>query len=351
MGILDTPAIGTHTWLEFVLAVAIVAVVAVAATFLLNFVVAAVARRRGWDLAKIGRILRPFLTLLTIIGLWIAMVVTLPEADWRVPLTHLAVILVIAVSAWLLAGIVSFAFEAVRLRYPIDVADNSKARRVRTQLDILHRVAGAVIITIAIGAILLTFPGVSALGASVLASAGVAGVVAGLAAQTTLSNVFAGVQLAFSDAIRVDDVVVVEDEWGRIEEMTLSYVVVRIWDDRRLVLPSTYFTTTPFANWTRHASAITGTVELDVDWSVPISALRARFDEVLSGQKLWDRRASGVQVTEATGGIVRVRLLMTAADSGSLWDLRCIMREAMVEWVREASPRAVPRTRVEMLEE
>jgi hypothetical protein len=178
-----------------------------------------------------------------------------------------------------------------------------------------------------------------------LASAGVISIVAGLAAQTSLVNVFAGMQLAFTDAIRVDDVVVVQKEWGRIEEITLTYVVVHIWDDRRLILPSTYFTTTPFENWTRRQSEVMGTVEFDLDWRGPVEDMRAELRNVLAGTNLWDERVGVLQITEATGGFVRVRILVSAADSAALFDLRCLIREAMVTFLQQGHPEALPQQR------
>jgi hypothetical protein len=156
-------------------------------------------------------------------------------------------------------------------------------------------------------------------------------IVAGLAAQSTLANVFAGVQLAFSDAIRVDDVVIADGEWCRIEEITLTYVVVHIWDDRRLVLPSTYFTTTPFENWTRHSSELLGSVEFDLDWRVSPAQMREQLDEILSRTALWYNRTAVLQVTDALGGFVRIRILVTTVDAPTLFDLRCFVREERVE--------------------
>lgn len=339
-----------RSWPAFALAVGIVAAAAALAAFIVHRGVRLLARHRGWDYARIGRIVGPFLTLVAVIGMWVAVRLTLPLTDWLDGIGRVALILVIASAAWLLSGVIAFAFGAVRARYPIDVADNGAARRVRTQLGLVERITSVVLVIFALGAILLTFPGVQALGASVLASAGLVSVIAGLAAQSTLSNLFAGVQLAFSDALRVDDVVVVEDEWGRIEEMTLSYVVVRIWDERRLVLPSTYFTTTPFTNWTRSSSDITGTVYVDLDWTVPLDGLRAHFDEFLATRPEWDGRGSSVAVTDAVGGVVQVRFVVTAGDSGSLWDLRCAVREEIVRWAQSIAPVALPRTRVDRID-
>ena len=250
----------------------------------------------------------------------------------------------------MLAAVIGFLFSRADARYPMDVEDNRVARRVHTQTAILRRVINVAIVVVAIGAILLTFPGVEALGASLLASAGILSVVAAIAAQSTLGNLFAGLQLAFSDAIRVDDVVVVNEEWGRIEEITLTYVVVHIWDDRRLVLPSTTFTTQSFENWTRRGSELLGSIFFDVDWRVSPARMREHLHRVLATEPLWDGRTSVLQVTDAVGGFVNVRILVTAANSGALWDLRCNVREAMVEWLQAEGAAALPRTRVELVE-
>ncbi|MGI8459725.1 MAG: mechanosensitive ion channel family protein [Propionibacteriaceae bacterium] len=256
----------------------------------------------------------------------------------------------IGTGAWLLAAVLLF-FEDLGLRrYRTDVADNRTARRLRTQVLVIRRLTVALVVLIALGAALLSFPGVKAVGASLLASAGLISVVAAVAAQSTLANLFAGVQLAFSDAIRIDDVVVVEQLWGRIEEITLSYVVVHIWDDRRLVLPSTYFTSQPFENWTRRSSELVGAVEIDLDWRVDLEALRERLAEIVAVTPLWDGRKQVVQVTDAVGGLVRVRAVMTAVDAPTLFDLRCHVREHLIVWAREhADATAVPRQRVELV--
>jgi mechanosensitive ion channel-like protein len=197
---------------------------------------------------------------------------------------------------------------------------------------------------------LMTFPGVRALGASLLASAGLISVIAALAAQSTLGNLIAGLQLAFSDAVRIDDVVVVEGEWGRIEELTLTYVAVQIWDDRRLILPTSYFTTKPFQNWTRTGSAVLGTAEIDVDWSLPIEPMREELRAVCEGTELWDGRVCVLQVTDAVGGMIRLRALVSANDAPSLWDLRCLVRERLVTWVFEHRSDSLPRLRAEVRE-
>ena len=276
--------------------------------------------------------------------------VTVPPllGSWQQPVAAILNVAVVATVAWLVAAVVLRIEEFTLQRFRVDVADNLAARRVHTQISILRRVTIVAISVVAVAAALITFPQARAAGASLLASAGLAGVIAGLAAQSTLGNLFAGLTLAFGNALRLDDVVVVEGEWGRIEEITLTYVVVRIWDQRRLILPSSYFTTTPFQNWTRTSADILGTVELDVDWSVPVEAMREAARRVVEGSDLWDGRVFGLQITDATGGLVRARVLVSAADSSRLWDLRCLIRERLVAWLQQEHPTALPRTRTEL---
>ncbi|MEN3614029.1 mechanosensitive ion channel family protein [Plantactinospora sp. ZYX-F-223] len=267
---------------------------------------------------------------------------------WRRTLLHLLVLAVIGTTAWLVASLLLVSEDTALARFRLDVPDNRQARRIKTQIVMLRRVTIAVIVVLAAGVMLMTFPSVRGVGASVLASAGVIGVVAALAAQSVLGNVFAGLQLAFSDAVRLDDVVVVEGEWGRIEELTLSYVVVQIWDDRRLILPTSYFTTKPFQNWTRTQAAVLGTAEFEVDWSVPVQAMREELRRLVEGTELWDGRTCVLQVTDAVGGMVRLRALVSAADAPRLWDLRCLVREHLVGWLRDQRPTALPRLRTEV---
>ena len=252
--------------------------------------------------------------------------------------------------AWLVGALLLYLEDLGLQRYRTDVTNNQNARRLRTQVIVIRRLTVALVVLVAVGAALLTFPGVRAVGASLLASAGLVSVVVGVAAQSTLANVFAGIQLAFSDAIRIDDVVVVDQQWGRIDEITLSYVVVHLWDDRRLVLPSGYFTKEPFENWTRRNSELLGTVELDLDWRADVEALRTHLGEVVRGTPLWDGRTQALQVTDAVGGLIRVRALVSAVDAGALFDLRCHVRERLVTWAQDqAAAAALPRQRVELV--
>lgn len=258
-------------------------------------------------------------------------------------------VLLIAGVAWLVIQAAYAVTDVVLARLGMVEGDgNRRARRIRTQITLVRRVAAAVIIVVALGAMLFSFPAVRALGAGLLASAGILGVVAGIAAQSTLSNLIAGLQIVFSDALRLDDVVVVDQEWGRIEELTLTYVVLRLWDERRLILPVSHFTTTPFENWTRHGSRVIGHVMLRVDWSIPVEELRAELYRGLREHPLWDQKDWILQVTDVQpNGLVELRALMSAADAPSVWDLKCDMREHLVKYIRENHPQALPRFRVQ----
>ena len=298
------------------------------------------------DLARTAHY--PFLAAVTIFTIQQSVRAAAGNFDGRRGVMHLLVILSIAAFAWLVAALVLVLEDFALSRWRTDVPDNLKRRRFKTQVVILRRVTVAAIVVIALGIVLMTIPGIRALGASLLASAGLISVIGAVAAQSTLGNVFAGLQLAFSDAVRVDDVVVVEGEWGRIEEVTLTYVAVQIWDDRRLLMPTSYFTTKPFQNWTRTGSAVLGTAELDVDWSVPVEPIRTKLREVCQGSELWDGRVCVLQVTDAVGGVIRLRALVSAGDAPALWDLRCLVRERLVEYVWENHQDALPRTRADV---
>ena len=261
---------------------------------------------------------------------------------------HALALVVIGAVAWLLIGLVAAAAELVAGRFDVTSEDNLRARRVHTQATILRRVAAVVIGVVAVAVMLTTFPSVRTLGASLLASAGIAGIVLGLAAQQTLGNLIAGIQIAVTEPIRLDDVVVLEGEYGRIDEITFTYVVVALWDDRRLVLPISYFTTTPFENWTRARSQITGSVHLHVGHSVPMDDLRAELDRVLATSPLWDGRAAGIQMVETHPQGVEVRAVVSARDAPSAWDLRCDVREALIAFLCEHHPHGLPRLRADL---
>ncbi|WP_149751850.1 mechanosensitive ion channel family protein [Nocardioides antri] len=267
--------------------------------------------------------------------------------DVQRPVRHALVIATIGAVSWLVASVAFLVEDGVLRRVKVDVRDNRRARRVRTQLGIIRRLTAVLVTIIGLAAALMTFDTMRTYGASVLASAGLVGIVAGLAAQTTLSNMFAGLQLVFTDALRYDDIVVVEQQWGRIEELTLTYVVVHLWDERRLVLPATYFTTTPFENWTRSESRVLAALELHLDPSAPVGELRTKTRELVEANPLWDRREWVLQVTDNTELTMVVRITASAADASSAWDLKCDLREQLLDWVQAHHPQALPRMRTQ----
>jgi len=250
--------------------------------------------------------------------------------------------------AWLLIGALEAAEDMVAARYPIDVADNLTARRIRTQVRLLQRIAVTIVLVVAAALILMKFPSIEHLGTSLLASAGLAGLVAGIAARPMLSNLIAGIQLALTEPIRIDDSVIVEGEFGNIEEIATTYVVVRIWDQRRMVLPLTYFIEHPFQNWTLTSAELIGTVLVHVDYTVPVEEVRRELQRVLDSTQLWDRRVWNLQVTDATDRSLQLRAMMSAANAGRLWDLRVHVREKLVEFLQARYPDRLPRVRAQV---
>lgn len=254
----------------------------------------------------------------------------------------LAVLLIASLTAYVYSGVGVIGDIAKRRS-----SGTRSSRRFETQAQVIQRIIRVVVVILGLVLVLLTFPAARAPMASLLASAGLVSVVAGIAAQSTLSNLFAGLQLAFTDAIRVGDTVVVNAQQGTIEEITLSYVVVRLWDDRRLLMPSTDFTGQAFENWTHTNVKQEGTVELQLDWSTPVEAIRERTRELLAATQLWDGRSWRVQVTDSDSKAMTVRVAVSAANSGDLWNLRCYLREELVKWLHQELPSALPRDRIE----
>ncbi|GAB3631967.1 mechanosensitive ion channel [Microbacterium shaanxiense] len=336
-----------ETFVALLVAVAIVAVVVIG----IRFVAGRTRGRSAWigDLER--RIRVPGMILAFLIAVWITCAVTAPSSlSWWPVLQRILLIAVVLVGAWLLSTVVTFGMERLMQYDSRRDATSPEARRRQTQLTVLNRLAVVLIAIIAIGAVLFSFPEVRAVGTSILASAGVVSVIAGLAAQSTLGNLIAGVQIAFTDSIRVGDVVVVEGEWGRIGEINLSYVVVNIWDERRLILPCTYFTSQPVESWTRRSDRIIGTVYMDLDWRVPVDAVREKFMEIVQSSDAWDRRSANVLVTGSEGGHVTLRFKISAANSDDQWDLRCLVREKIMTWLQQEHPDALPVTRVALEE-
>lgn len=233
-------------------------------------------------------------------------------------------------------------------RHRIDVENNLEARKIRTRLRVLRQAMSTVIVLVTIGAMLMVFPGARSLGVSLFASAGVAGLVVGLAARPVLSNLLAGIQIALTQPIRIQDAVIVEGEFGIIEEITSTYVVVKIWDWRRLIVPLSHFIEKPFQNWTRESSSLIGAVTWFTDYSVPVAAMREKFKEFLAESKLWDGDVQALQIVESRPETLEVRALMSAHNSGAAFDLRCEIREKMILWLQQEYPGALPRNRVQL---
>lgn len=251
--------------------------------------------------------------------------------------------------AWIIARLAEASEDALLSRYHISSADNLKARRLQTQIRVLRRIFVVLVIVVALALALFSFPSVRLAGAGLLASAGIISIIAGIASKPVASNVVAGIQIAISQPIRLDDVVVVENEWGRIEEIALTYVVVRIWDMRRLVLPISYFITTPFENWTRTTSEILGWVHIEIDYLAPVEVIREQFLRILADAPTWDGKVAVCQVTNLGPSAMQLRFLMSSLDSGRSWDLQCLVREKLIQFLQENYPLSLPRIRAEFV--
>lgn len=283
----------------------------------------------------------------------VAIALVLPLVHLSADLTEaliaaLRVIFVILVG-WIALVAVDIGVAVYLRRYRLDSEDNLLARKHVTQMRLLKRAISTVVILLTVGAALMTFDAVRQVGISLFASAGVAGIIAGLAARPLLSNLFAGIQLAVTQPIRLEDAVVVENEFGSIEEITSTYVVVRLWDLRRMVVPLSYFIEKPFQNWTHEGTAILGSVLLYLDYTAPIDRIRTKATEIVEASKLWDRKVIGVQVTDAKPNCIEVRVLVSARDAGAAFDLRCEVREKLIAFLRDECPSALPRSRNESI--
>ncbi|MCF8347593.1 MAG: mechanosensitive ion channel family protein [Bacteroidales bacterium] len=257
-----------------------------------------------------------------------------------------ASVLLIAGFTWILIAVIRLFFRQVLKHYDIRQADNLRSRKVHTQYNILERIIIFIIILTAISITLMLFEDVKKIGFSLFASAGIATVILGLAAQKVIGTILAGLQIAITQPIRIDDVVIVEKEWGWIEEIALTYVVVRIWDKRRLVLPSTYFIEQPFQNWTRTTAEILGTVFIYASYHVPIDALRDELTRLLNANPIWDGQVNNMQVTDAKENMIEIRALVSARNSSDAWDLRVFVREHLIGFLQKNYPECLPVTRV-----
>ncbi|MFD6392891.1 mechanosensitive ion channel family protein [Nocardia sp. NPDC060259] len=302
-------------------------------------------RRSGTQLPLLLR--RVQLPLQVLLGA-VALHATYPLAELE--LRHDAVIrnilasAAILAAAWLVARAADAVAENLLRRYAERTSEISRVRQLRTQLGLVRRVVTSVlVVTTAAAAILLLFPSLRTLGTSLLASAGVIGIIAGVAAQSTLSNLVAGLQIAFGDSVKIGDTVVVEGEWGTVEEITLAFLTVRIWDDRRLTMPVSYFNSKPYENWSRGGPQVTGTVLLHLDHSTPVPLLREHLRDFLRGRSEWDGRSANLLVTDCTPTNIVVRAAMSTSNADDAWDLRCAVREELLDWLGRHHPSALPK--------
>jgi small-conductance mechanosensitive channel len=260
-------------------------------------------------------------------------------------LSHAMSIVSIVGIGWLVLMITDAAGEAFAAEWDISKEDNRKERAMLTKFRVMRRVWIGIVSVCTVGAVLMTFPSIRSLGAGMLASAGVAGIVLGIALRPTLETLLASIQVALTEPMSIDDVVIVEGEWGRIEEIRPTYVVVRIWDDRRLIVPLTYFINQPFQNWTRTRADITGVVTVKVDYRTPVDDVRKKVGELVEADENFDGRFWNVQITDADDRSMTLRVLCTAADASRAWNLRCAVRERLITWLQQAYPESLPRLR------
>jgi small-conductance mechanosensitive channel len=261
---------------------------------------------------------------------------------------HALLIAFIILAGWVGVVAVRLAGQIYSRRLQISIGDDLTARKHLTQLRILERMATILLLIVTIACVLVTFESVRQYGVSLFASAGIAGVVAGLAARPVLSNLFAGLQIALAQPIRLEDAVIVENEWGSIEEITATYVVVRLWDWRRLVVPLSYFIEKPFQNWTRQSAALIGSVMIYLDYTVPVPRVRDELTKIVSRSKLWDGQVVNLQVTDAKADSIELRALVSAANASAVWDLRCEVREALIAFLQREYPHALPKRRAQV---
>ncbi|RPF72863.1 mechanosensitive ion channel family protein [Aurantiacibacter spongiae] len=313
--------------------------------FLVFLLLRRVARRSdsASDNVLIARICGPVRVALVALALvLVAQRVTILEEWWAV----VARFVMPVIAGWIAIAVLHALVETMKIRADITVADNLAARRKRTRLSLFSRIATFVIVFVTVGLVLLAIPGVRDIGVALVASAGLAGLAVGAAAQPALKSLIAGVQMALTEPINIDDAVVIEGEWGWIEDIRTTYVVVKIWDERRLVVPTAHFLDSAFQNWTKKTANLLGTALLYLDPATRIGPIREEFERQIAGNRRWDGRVKVVQVTETMRDAIEVRLLMSATDSPTLFDLRCDIREGMLEWLADNQPEAFAATRV-----
>lgn len=258
-----------------------------------------------------------------------------------------ATLLLIAAITWIALQIINASEQYLSHRYGPQISENLKSRKIYTQITVLKKIAISIVITIALAIALMTFERVRELGTTLLASAGIVAAIGAFAAQKTLSSTFAGLQIALTQPIKINDAVIVENEFGNIEEINLNYVVIKLWDLRRLVVPINYFIEKPFQNWTRNSSDLIGVIMLYVDYSIPIEEIRNKFYEIVESSPLWNGKVKALQVTDAKEHTIELRMLASAPDAGKAFDLRCQIREKIITFIREKYPQCLPRMRID----
>ena len=295
------------------------------------------------------RVLRRIRAVARIVAVIFAIELTLPAVrlpeGWDTLIDRIVTLMLIGTCGWLANQLVRSVTDYRMSKYDLKAEDNLEARKVATRMKVLRQGMSMIILLVTVATMLMTFPSVRAIGVSLFASAGVAGIVIGFAARPVLSNLLAGIQIALTQPIRIDDAVIMEGEWGWIEEITATYVVVKIWDWRRLVVPLTQIIEKPFQNWTRENASIIGSVVWYLDYTAPVAAMREKLKEFLDESTLWDRDVQVLQVIDTTQETMQLRALMSAKNSPTAWDLRCEIREKMISWLQENHPGALPRRR------
>lgn len=337
-------------WLPEAALAVLAAVIAIVAALIVHYGLFRLLRRlaRGsgssTDDVLVRKLARPTRYALIALGLVLAASeIPALETVWE----KIAGFVLPALVGWMALAILHAFIHAMTVRADISVPDNRAARRKRTRLAIFSRIATAIIIFVTVGLMLLSIPGVRDIGVTLMASAGLAGLAVGAAAQPALKSLIAGLQMALTEPISIDDVVIIDGEWGRIEDIKTTYVVVKIWDERRLVVPTTKFLETTFENWTKSGTQLLGSVMLHVDPMTDVAMIRAEFERQIAAHPLYDRRVQNVQVTDASPQAVEVRLLMSARTSHEMWDLRVAIRESMMDWLRRELPEAIVRQRLQ----
>jgi small-conductance mechanosensitive channel len=332
----------------------IVALIAIIAGLVIKFLV----RRAFWLGYKISdyyllksigtRLNRPFGFFVPLVLLNVAAGFMILDREVLAELHRFLSICLTVTVAFILINFLNVLEDIFYRRYDQSKENNLRERKLRTQLDFIKKFIASVIIVVTASLILVSFESMRQIGKSMLTGVGIGGIIIGFAAQKSLGNLLAGFQIAFTQPIRIDDVLIVEGEWGRVEEITLTYVVIGIWDQRRLILPITYFIEKPFQNWTRVSSELLGTVYLNLDYTVPVEAIREELTRLLNSTNLWDKRVNVVHVTDNKEHVLEVRLLVSAANSGNLWELRCFVREGMIRFIRDNYPGSLPKMRLDL---